>query len=62
MINDRLSLYEPPEGEPQQTLPADQPHESEVLKQVQAILYSTEEGFELPEGQEEVLGDEEEIF
>lgn len=26
--------------------------ELETLKQIQAILYSTEEGFEVPEGQE----------
>ncbi|PWZ01799.1 hypothetical protein BCV70DRAFT_51501 [Testicularia cyperi] len=35
--------------------------ETESLKQIQAILYSTEEGFEVPEGNE-VAQDEEEMF
>ncbi|EST08132.1 EB1, C-terminal [Kalmanozyma brasiliensis GHG001] len=35
--------------------------EQESLKQIQAILYSTEEGFEVPEGQE-VAQDEDEMF
>ncbi|CDS01522.1 EB1-like protein [Sporisorium scitamineum] len=35
--------------------------EQESLKQIQAILYSTEEGFEVPEGNE-VAQDEEEMF
>lgn len=35
--------------------------EEEVLKQIQAVLYKTEEGFEVPEGQEPIV-DEEEVF
>ncbi|SPO41094.1 probable EB1-like protein [Pseudozyma flocculosa] len=35
--------------------------EAETLKQIQAVLYSTEEGFEVPEGAEPPL-DEEETF
>ncbi|SNX86911.1 probable EB1-like protein [Melanopsichium pennsylvanicum] len=35
--------------------------EQESLKQIQAILYSTEEGFEVPEGNE-ISQDEEEMF
>ncbi|PWN99230.1 hypothetical protein FA09DRAFT_342961 [Tilletiopsis washingtonensis] len=37
--------------------------ELDTLKQIQAVLYSTEEGFEVPEGGEAaLLGDEEETF
>lgn len=37
--------------------------EQESLKQIQAILYSTEEGFELPEGGDELVQpDEDEMF
>ncbi|EJU02968.1 hypothetical protein DACRYDRAFT_21343 [Dacryopinax primogenitus] len=39
--------------------------DDDVLKEIQKILYSTEEGFEVPEGAEgegEVVGDEEETF
>ncbi|CAO1616803.1 unnamed protein product [Sympodiomycopsis kandeliae] len=56
LINERLALVET--GEP---LPEDAEPEAAVLKQVQAILYSTEEGFELPEGADQV-GNEEETF
>ncbi|KZO96802.1 hypothetical protein CALVIDRAFT_514092 [Calocera viscosa TUFC12733] len=39
--------------------------EDETLKEIQKILYSTEDGFEVPEaveGESEVVGDEEETF
>lgn len=36
--------------------------EREQLLQMQQILYSTEEGFEVPEGEEGTLEDEEETF
>ncbi|PWN39549.1 hypothetical protein IE81DRAFT_326430 [Ceraceosorus guamensis] len=57
LVQGRLELLETGE-EPA----ADNNLELETLKQIQAILYSTEEGFEVPEGQEGVLGDEEETF
>ena len=57
LITERLTAHE--SGEP---LPEDAPTEEELLKQMQAILYSTEEGFELPEGAEDVGVNEEETF
>ncbi|KAJ6477889.1 calponin homology domain-containing protein [Mycena vitilis] len=36
--------------------------DDETLRKIQGILYSTEEGFEVPEGEEGALGDEEETF
>ena len=54
LVNERLELVG--SGEP---LPEDADTEGAILKQVQAILYSTEEGFELPEGAEEVVNEEE---
>lgn len=49
MVQDRLALLQPPEGEEQ--LDEGGPEEV-LLKQIQAVLYSTEDGFEVPEGQE----------
>ncbi|KAF2160460.1 hypothetical protein M409DRAFT_70426 [Zasmidium cellare ATCC 36951] len=46
----------------QQAMEADptlEEDEGGLLKQIQTILYSTEEGFEIPEGDAEVAGDEE---
>ena len=50
MVQDRIALIENPiEGEPR----IDEGGPEEVLlKQIQAVLYSTEDGFEVPEGQE----------
>lgn len=50
MIQDRIALIENPlEGE--EKVPEGGPEEV-LLKQIQAVLYSTEDGFEVPEGQE----------
>jgi RP/EB family microtubule-associated protein len=50
MIQDRIALIENPmEGE--EKIPEGGPEEV-LLKQIQAVLYSTEDGFEVPEGQE----------
>ncbi|UZJ54905.1 hypothetical protein CBS101457_004225 [Exobasidium rhododendri] len=59
MIQDRIALIEHPmEGD--EKIPEGGPEEV-LLKQIQAVLYSTEDGFEVPEGQEPPL-DEEEVF
>jgi RP/EB family microtubule-associated protein len=50
MIQDRIALIENPmEGD--EKIPEGGPEEV-LLKQIQAVLYSTEDGFEVPEGQE----------
>ncbi|CAO1626086.1 unnamed protein product [Jaminaea pallidilutea] len=54
LISERLTAHE--SGEP---LPEDALSEEALLKQMQAILYSTEEGFELPDGGEAVVNEEE---
>ncbi|PWN27648.1 hypothetical protein BDZ90DRAFT_232067 [Jaminaea rosea] len=54
LITERLTAHE--SGEP---LPEDALTEEALLKQMQAILYSTEEGFELPEGAEAPVNEEE---
>ncbi|CAO1613989.1 unnamed protein product [Parajaminaea phylloscopi] len=54
LIGERLTAHE--SGEP---LPEDAATEEELLKQMQAILYSTEEGFELPDGAEPAVNEEE---
>lgn len=50
MVQERLALIEPP-NDGEESLEAGGPEEV-LLKQIQAVLYSTEEGFEVPEGQE----------
>lgn len=50
MVQERLALIQPP-NEGDESLEAGGPEEV-LLKQIQAVLYSTEEGFEVPEGQE----------
>lgn len=50
MVQERLSLIQTPE-DGEEHVEVGGPEE-EVLKQIQAVLYSTEEGFEVPEGQE----------
>lgn len=52
LISERLTAHE--SGEP---LPEDALSEEALLKQMQAILYSTEEGFELPDGGEVIIID-----
>lgn len=63
LVQERLSILA--EAEEQAENPEDtialNSAESESLKQIQAILYSTEEGFEVPEGAE-LAHDEEEMF
>ncbi|PWN54487.1 putative EB1-like protein [Violaceomyces palustris] len=54
IVQERLAVI----GDAQEQSPE---AESETLKQIQAVLYSTEEGFEVPEGNEPPL-DEEETF
>lgn len=54
MVQERLSLM--PEASEENTT-----GEAEVLRQIQSVLYSTEDGFEVPEGAEPAL-DEEETF
>lgn len=50
MVQDRLALVETPLDSDEK---ADlEGAEETFLKQIQAVLYSTEEGFEVPEGQE----------
>ena len=49
MVQDRLGLIETPANGEEKVL--DGPEE-ELLKRIQAVLYSTEDGFEVPEGQE----------
>lgn len=50
MVQDRIALIENPvEGD--EKIPEGGPEEM-LLKQIQAVLYSTEDGFEVPEGQE----------
>jgi RP/EB family microtubule-associated protein len=50
MIQDRIGVIENPiDGE--EKVPEGGPEEV-LLKQIQAVLYSTEDGFEVPEGQE----------
>lgn len=50
MVQDRIALIENPvEGD--EKIPEGGPEEL-LLKQIQAVLYSTEDGFEVPEGQE----------
>lgn len=49
MVQDRLVLLQPAENG--EAVDGDGPEEV-LLKQIQAVLYSTEEGFEVPEGQE----------
>ncbi|KAN0064290.1 microtubule integrity protein mal3 [Thecaphora frezii] len=55
LVQERLAILGDDEGE------AEASPEAESLKQIQAVLYSTEEGFEVPEGAEQ-LEDEEETF
>lgn len=50
MVQERIGLIEnPAEGE--EKIPEGGPEEV-LLKQIQTVLYSTEDGFEVPEGQE----------
>lgn len=50
MVQERIaSIENPMEGEPR--VEEGGPEEV-LLKQIQAVLYSTEDGFEVPEGQE----------
>lgn len=50
MVQERLALIQPP-NDGEESLEEGGPEEV-LLKQIQAVLYSTEEGFEVPEGQE----------
>lgn len=63
LVQERLSILAEAEAEAEN--PDDavalNSAESDSLKQIQAILYSTEEGFEVPEGAE-LAHDEEEMF
>ncbi|TQS33568.1 hypothetical protein Golomagni_06083 [Golovinomyces magnicellulatus] len=63
LVQERLAIlaeqYPPPEEGAEEEEPPTEEHES--LRQIQAILYSTEEGFEVPDAAE-VAQDEEEMF
>lgn len=63
LVQERLSLLAEAEAEAENPddVIALNAAESDSLKQIQAILYSTEEGFEVPEGAE-LAHDEEEMF
>lgn len=63
LVQERLAIlaeqYPPPEEGAEEEEPPTEEHES--LRQIQAILYSTEEGFEVPDAAE-AAQDEEEMF
>lgn len=51
LVSARLEAVPPPPKE-----------ESDTLLQVQAVLYATEEGFEIPQDEEGAIAAEEEVF